>query len=75
MSTKNYKIVKDRELAKSGRSLGAFCPFSEMEVSDCFLFAEGDSKRVQALADAYGKKNGCAFFINMAQENVCWRIS
>lgn len=75
MSTKNYRIIKGRELPKSGRSLGAFCPFTLMEIGDSFLFAEADVKRVQSLADAYGKKNGWGFFINMASENVCWRIS
>lgn len=75
MSKQNYRIIKGRELPKSGRSLGAFCPFKEMDTGECFLFAEGDAARVQALADAYGKKNDCAFFINRAEENVCFRIS
>jgi len=75
MSTKNYKITKDKPLPKSGKHYGQFCPFKDMEVGDSFLFSEGDSKRVQQLADSYGRKNGAAFFINMSDENVCWRVS
>jgi hypothetical protein len=76
MSTKaKYKIIKEKPLATAGRHLGQFCPFDKMLVGDSFLFAEIDAKRVQAMADAYGRKNGAAFFMNMAEENVCWRIA
>lgn len=73
----NYKVQKNRPLPTAGRSFGNFLPFKEMEVGDSFTFATVDEKRVTAAAEAYGKKNGAAFFINMGGNdgNSCWRTA
>ena len=75
MKTTKYKVTKDVPLPTSGRSFGSFCPFSEMEVGDAFEFSTIDEKRVIALAEAYGKKNGAAFLVNVGDRAYCWRTS
>ena len=72
---KNYTVQKGLEIPKSGRSFGQFCPFKEMDVGDSFNFANVDEKRVQSMADAYGRKNGAAFFINISDIGTCWRTA
>lgn len=74
MKTPHYKIIKNRELPKAGRSFGNFPPLTDMEVGDCFTFNEADKERLQSLLNSYGKKNGCAFIVNVADEAVCWRV-
>ncbi len=71
MKSTHYKIIKGKELPKSGRSFGDFPPLADMEVGDSFLFNEADEKRLMSILTTYGKKNGCAFSINMGEECVC----
>jgi len=71
----NYKIIKNTTIPKAGRSFGNFLPLKEMEVGDSFNFAPLDEKRVISLVEAYGKKNGCAFFINVSDKGTCWRTA
>lgn len=73
---KHYKIKKGQEMPKSVRCLGNFCPFEFMEEGDSFSFAIGDGKRVQSLADAYGKKHNQAFAMAYGEDDgTIWRIS
>ncbi len=72
----HYKIAKDSPLPKSGRSFGNFLPLKDMEVGNSFSFPAVDEKRVTALIDAYGKKNGAAFRVVVSEgKSECWRIS
>jgi len=72
---KKYEIQKGVQMPTVGRSFGSFCPFTTMEVGDAFEFSPVDEKRVIALAESYGKKNGAAFFVNVADKAYCWRTA
>lgn len=74
-NTVHYKIQKGAPIPKSGRSFGKLIDFAQMEVGDCFTFPQVDEKRVQAMADAYGKKNGAAFIINISTHCTCTRTA
>lgn len=72
---KHYKISKGLELPKSGRHFGKLIDLSKMEVGGSFTFPPVDGKRVEAMIHEYGRKNGCAFLINLNDVGTCWRTA
>lgn len=66
---KHYSIQKDKDIPKSVRCFGNFCPFADMEPGDSLTFSITDEKRVRLLADAYGKKHDQAFAIAYGEDD------
>lgn len=77
MSTKkHYSIRKNVDLPRSGQSYGQLLPLKNMDVGDSFSFPPADERRVKALVDTYGKKNGAAFLITYNGDGAeCWRTA
>lgn len=76
MKSTPYKIKKGGEPPKTGRTFGQLVPIADlksMEVGEHFVFPSIDEKRVTTMVEAYGKKNGGAFLINIGDECTCWR--
>ncbi len=71
----NYKIKKGVPIAKSGRSFGSLVDLSKMEVGDSFSFPPSDERMVKLFVNAYGKKNGAAFLVNLSETATCWRTA
>lgn len=73
----NYKIIKptpEKKMPKCGSSFGNFMPLKDMEIGDHFTCSLADINRVKAGIESYGKKNGCAFFLNMeSHQATVWR--